>query len=137
LRILKTEMEKGKGRPGKMAASIGLGLFFGIVPIWGFQMIAAFTTASFLKLNRIFVLLATNVSFPLFIPFIIFFSYEFGSLFVSNPVQLTSFENINEEMIFLQLNQYLIGAVILAVVTGLLGFLLSYLLLRPKMKQGD
>ena len=60
LRILKTEMEKGKDHPGKMAASIALGLFFGIVPIWGFQMLAAFTTASVLKLNRVVVLLASS-----------------------------------------------------------------------------
>ncbi len=137
LRILKTEMEKGKDHPGKMAASIALGLFFGIVPIWGFQMLAAFTTASLLKLNRVVVLLATNISFPIFIPFVVFISYEFGSLFVSDPVQLPAFEDIDQEMIYLQINQYLIGSVILAIVVAFLGFSLTFILMKKRVKKGN
>ncbi len=134
LRVLKSEMEKGKGQPGKMAGSIGLGLFFGIVPIWGFQTLAAFTSASLLKLNRVVVLLATNISFPIFIPFIIFFSFQFGALFVEDPIQLPSFIDLNEETIYLQINQYLIGAVLLAFTIGALGFLGSFIVLKAVWK---
>jgi uncharacterized protein (DUF2062 family) len=130
LRIFNTELQKGKDNPVKMAASIGLGLFFGIVPIWGFQMLAAFTIASLLKLNRIVVLLGTNISFPIFIPFVIFISFEFGALFVNDPVQLTSFKNLTTETIYLQLHQYIIGSVILAIIVGLIGAFLTYFLMK-------
>ena len=126
----KTEMKRGKSEPGRMAASVGLGLFFGIFPIWGFQMLVAFAIASFLKLNRVVVLLSTNISTPPLTPFIIFFSYELGSLFVVDPIQLPDFDRIDKQMIYAQVNQYLIGSVLLSLIVGLLGFAVSYVILR-------
>ena len=131
---LKTEMKRGQSEPAKMAASIGLGLFFGIFPIWGFQMLVAFAVASFLKLNRIVVLLSSNISTPPFTPFIIFFSYELGYLFVADPVQLPALDSIDTHLIYLQINQYLIGSVLLSVLIGLLGFLVSYIILKMSQK---
>jgi len=127
---LKTEMKRGQSEPVKMAASVGLGLFFGIFPIWGFQMLVAFAVASFLKLNRIVVLLSSNISTPPLTPFIIFFSYELGYLFVANPVQLPAFDSIDTHLIYLQINQYLIGSVLLSAIAGVLGFVISYAILK-------
>lgn len=115
-----------------MAASIAVGLFFGIIPIWGFQTLIAFGVASIFKLNRIVVLLFTNISFPPFIPFVVFISFELGSLFVSDPIRLPSFENLDKESIFLQLNQYLIGSILLAFIVSMLGFIIAYTLLKIK-----
>ena len=130
LNSFKTEMKRGKSEPVRMAASVGLGLFFGIFPIWGFQMLVAFAVASFLKLNRIIVLLTTNISTPPLTPFIIFFSYEIGSLFVANPIQLPAFDSIDKQMIYAQINQYLIGSFLLSVFVGVLGFAISYVILK-------
>ena len=130
LNSFKTEMKRGKSEPVRMAASVGLGLFFGIFPIWGFQMLVAFAVASFLKLNRIIVLLSTNISTPPLTPFIIFFSYEIGSLFVANPIQLPAFDSIDKQMIYAQINQYLIGSFLLSVFVGVLGFAISYVILK-------
>ena len=137
LNSFKIEMKRGKSEPGRMAASVGLGLFFGIFPIWGFQMLVAFAVASFLKLNRVVVLLTTNISTPPLTPFIIFFSYELGSMFVANPIQLPDFDSIDQEMIYAQVNQYLIGSVLLSLFVGLLGFAISYVTLIIINKKGD
>ena len=137
LNSFKTEMKRGKSEPGRMAASVGLGLFFGIFPIWGFQMLVAFAVASFLKLNRVVVLLTTNISTPPLTPFIIFFSYELGSMFVANPIQLPDFDSIDKEMIYAQVNQYLIGSVLLSLFVGLLGFVVTYVVLKIISKRGD
>ena len=127
---IKTEFLKDLSHPIKLASAVGLGLFFGILPIWGFQMLAAFSTASWLKLNRILVLLVSNISFPPLVPFIIFGSYKFGSLFVSQPVTLASFDEIDSETVYLQLQQYLIGATILAISLGVLGFASTWLIAK-------
>jgi glycosyltransferase involved in cell wall biosynthesis len=134
---LKTEMKRGQSEPVKMAASVGLGLFFGIFPIWGFQMLVAFAVASFLKLNRIVVLLSSNISTPPLTPFIIFLSYELGYLFVADPVQLPALDSIDTHLIYLQINQYLIGSVLLSVFVGVLGFAVSYVILTIISKRGD
>jgi uncharacterized protein (DUF2062 family) len=137
LNSFKTEMKRGKSEPVRMAASVGLGLFFGIFPIWGFQMLVAFAAASFLKLNRIVVLLTTNISTPPLTPFIIFFSYEIGSLFVADPIQLPDFDSIDKQMIYAQINQYLIGSVLLSLFVGVLGFAISYVILKIINKKAE
>ena len=100
-------------------------------------MLVAFAVASFLKLNRVVVLLTTNISTPPLTPFIIFFSYELGSMIVANPIQLPDFDSIDQEMIYAQVNQYLIGSVLLSLFVGLLGFAISYVTLIIINKKGD
>ena len=41
----------------------------GIVPIWGFQMLAALFLSYIFRLNKIIVLLFSNISIPPLIPF--------------------------------------------------------------------
>ena len=55
----------------RLAASIGLGVFFGIAPLWGYQMIAAAVTAHFTHLNKAVAVISSNISIPPMIPFIL------------------------------------------------------------------
>ena len=57
--------------PGRLAAAVGLGLFCGIAPIWGFQIIMAAALAHKLRLNKAIAVTASNISFPLAAPFIL------------------------------------------------------------------
>ncbi len=125
---LKTEFLKDIKHPLKLAFAVGLGLFFGILPIWGFQMMAAFTVASYLKLNRALVLLVSNISIPPFIPIIIYASFELGAIFVENRVYLFDLESITKSTIHLHFKQYLVGAVFLSIVLAFAGFISTLLL---------
>jgi uncharacterized protein (DUF2062 family) len=49
--------------PGRLAVAVGLGLFCGIAPIWGFQMAAAAALAHKFRLNKAVALAASNISF--------------------------------------------------------------------------
>lgn len=126
---LKTEFVKNKNEPGKMAFSVGLGFFFGVFPVWGFQMLIAFGVASFFGLNRFIVLLCSNISIPPMVPVIIFFSFLCGAPFVADPVQFSDIMTLSLDSIYRQLIQYLIGSVVLSsalgVVTGVLAFLIA------------
>lgn len=131
---IRREFRRHQDDSVQMAGSVGLGLFFGVFPIWGFQMIAAFLVASLLKLNRVLVLTFSNISLPPLIPVIILSSYFFGSFFVKEKVLIPDFSEITIDTIYLQLHQYLVGAVILSCVLGLLGFCFTYLLMKIRGK---
>lgn len=113
--------------PRKKALAIGFGVFMGIFPIWGYQMIVGVALAHLLKLNKALVLVAANISLPPMIPVIVFGSYKFGALFLDDPQNDILFsdgltlENIKDNLI-----QYLLGAVLLAIVMGLISGILSY-----------
>lgn len=112
-----------------IAFSVGLGLFMGIVPIWGYQMIAAIALAIFLRLNKYLVVLAANVSIPPMIPVILYFSFKFGEIFLDNPVDLTFHTNISFSTIKTGVIQYIAGSMALALVAGITGGIMTYLLL--------
>ena len=122
----KKEFELSRKDPLKLASAIGLGLFFGVFPIWGFQMAVAFAIASALRLNRIIVLLSANISLPPLIPFILYLSFLFGGLFVEQSGEpIPDLETINFESIQQHLLQYYLGAIMLAILLGVIGFSVS------------
>jgi glycosyltransferase involved in cell wall biosynthesis len=56
--------------------SIALGVFIGISPFWGFQTILVLFLAVLLKLNKAIAFAFSNISFPPFIPFIVYGSLK-------------------------------------------------------------
>lgn len=91
--ILKEILKKDNETPNKVALGLGFGVFMGIVPIWGFQMIVAGFLAHIFKLNKALVILAANISIPPMIPILIFFSYQSG-YFIHNG-DFESLQNIS------------------------------------------
>ena len=111
-----------------IAKSVGLGLFFGIAPLWGYQMLAAVATAHLLKLNKVITLVSSNISIPPMIPFILYGSFAAGAFILGEPVKLIPSE-LSLESISVSLKQYLIGSVAFAAVAGIAGLAISYLFL--------
>lgn len=119
----------------KKSAAIALGIFIGISPFWGFQTILLFTFAALFKLNKVIAYLSSNVSFPPFIPFIIYGSLKMGSYFVSTDAPLILDSSITLDDIQKNATQYIVGSLILASVSALFFGLLSYLLLTAFTKK--
>jgi uncharacterized protein (DUF2062 family) len=108
-----------------------LGIFMGIVPIWGYQLVTAIGLAYLLRLNKLIVILAANISIPPMIPFILYLSYLAGGLALGENAGLLPEYPITFEFVKNNVYQYIIGsiifAVILSLITGLiLFFTLSY-----------
>lgn len=109
------------------AFSIGFGVFMGIVPIWGFQMIVALPAALLLRLNPALVTVASNISIPPILPMIIFMSFFMGRLWVQEDATWLIFqEGITLADVQLNLFQYITGSITLALVAGCLAGLISY-----------
>ena len=132
--IIKKEAIKPEETNLMKSASIGFGVFMGIFPVWGFQLLIGIPLAILFKMNKVLFIAAAHISIPPMIPLIIYASYVTGGLLVSNDYTFTSIDNITRDSIHLYFFQYFIGAIILAICTGLAGFLFSYcslLIIRP------
>ncbi len=115
----------------RKSASVGFGIFMGIVPIWGFQLIAAILLAVVLRLNKVLVLLFANISIPPAIPLIIWCSYKAGSIWMPASGEDISFsKSLSLSAIRYNFRQYLLGSITLAIVTGLVTGLITFLLLK-------
>lgn len=114
----------------RKALSVGVGVFMGIVPIWGFQMVTALAAAVLFRLNKALVFMSCHVSLPPMIPFVIFASFATGRIWVTDGSFLPPLtSNLSLDMIKQNLFQYLTGAVTLAIIAGVVAFLLVYILL--------
>lgn len=128
LRRIRTEILNPEESNAKKALSIGFGVFMGIFPIWGFQIIVAIFLSFVFRLNKVLVLLSTNISFPPLIPLIIYLSYKVGGIWGGKDVvEILWSDKITLEMIHVNLVQYIMGALVLAVFSSVFFGLLSYL----------
>lgn len=137
-RLIKEEAIKPEETNIRKAASIGLGFFFGILPIWGFQLLVGIPTAIFLRMNKVLFIAAANISLPPMIPFIIFFSYLMGQPFSdAEPIPFEKLSTLTLENIHDNFIQYVIGAIILSIAGGLAGFLVSWAALAALRKDPE
>jgi len=115
----------------KKALSVGFGVFMGIVPIWGFQLIVAIGLAFAFRLNKALVIIGANISIPPMIPIILFLSHLAGALWMGDRAQLISFhDTFTLEMIRNNSVQYVLGAITFAVIAGIAFGVFAYLGLR-------
>ncbi len=138
MNIIKEEALKAEESNVMKAASIGFGVFMGIVPIWGFQLLVGIPLAILFRMNKVLFIAAANISLPPMIPLIIFSSYYAGGFFVQNKVELSSIHEITRDYIHMHMLQYVIGSCVLSVIAGLAFFsvfYVSFLIGRKDVKQ--
>ncbi|MEI6456950.1 MAG: DUF2062 domain-containing protein [bacterium] len=115
----------------KLALSVALGAFCGVLPIWGWQMLAAMALASLFRLNKFISLAASNISIPPLIPLIIFVSYLAGGWTLgteTNTVYYTS--GFRMDWFKHNIAQYLVGSLVFGLVLALTMGSLTYILLE-------
>ncbi|MBT1711121.1 DUF2062 domain-containing protein [Fulvivirgaceae bacterium PWU5] len=110
---------------------MAVGIFMGIVPLWGFQLILAIALAFALRLNKALVILTANISIPPMIPLILFLSHLTGRIWMGDRAQYIRF---SRDIDFAQLHnsflQYVLGATTLAVAAALVSGLLTFVLVK-------
>ncbi len=113
--------------PARFATCIGIGVFFGILPIWGFQMIAAAATAHLLGLSKHLVLAASYVSSPLTLPIILYASLVLGQLMLHGQFTgLPRPDELQRSALLPYLGEYVAGSILLAIAAGLVSSLLAF-----------
>jgi glycosyltransferase involved in cell wall biosynthesis len=126
--VIKDHLLDGDETNLKKSYAIALGIFIGIVPIWGFQILSVLAISHFLKLNKAIAVLASNISFYPFVPLILFLSYKTGGLLLgSNEIILQ--DKVTREFVRQHLYQYIIGSICFATTAAFVIGLVSYVLL--------
>lgn len=112
------------------AKSIGFGVFMGIVPVWGFQLLIGIPLALYFRLNKALFLLAANISIFPFTPLVLAASLVTGKI-------MLGYDDWSLNILEMDLAQFkeagiafFLGGAVLAVLGGLLSFLISFLLLQ-------
>ncbi len=128
-RVFRRELVGQSQNPTRVALSAGFGVFMGIVPIWGYQLIVGLTLAHFLKLNKTIVFITANISIPPMIPLILYLSFLTGGIITGNTADTVSLHTVSLEFVKYNLYRYLIGSIIFAAVAGTVIFLLVRLII--------
>ncbi len=115
--------------PVRLALAVGLGLFFGIVPIWGIQMATVAVVAHWLRLNKPIALVASNISMGPGAVIITGVAIVTGHWLITGqrlpfppPVD---FHKTGEYF-----TQWVLGSLVLAVAVSLLGIATTYIVVR-------
>ncbi len=116
--------------PWQMSLAVGLGLFFGIVPIFGFQMVIAAALAHRWRLNKAITLLASNITIAPLAPFIYCGAMMLGHWLFTGEVMEISPRHLTWAHMREYFGQWLAGCLALAVVVSLVGMLVTYLVAR-------
>lgn len=128
-RFIKEDVLESDGSNRTKAFSIALGVFIGFSPFWGFHTLLTISLAVLFKLNKVLAFVASNVSLPPFIPFIIAASLFLGSPFVGGNSNIFS-QDLNFDLVKNNLLQYLIGSAILSVSMSVISGVAAFLFLN-------
>lgn len=128
-RFIKEDVLESDGTNRTKAFSVALGVFIGFSPFWGFHTLLTISLAVLFKLNKVLAFVASNVSLPPFIPFIIVASLFLGSPFVHGESNFLS-QEINFDLVKNNLLQYLIGSAILSVTMSVISGIATFLFLN-------
>jgi uncharacterized protein (DUF2062 family) len=113
-------------KPIKAAMAMSLGVFIGILPIWGGMLILGIATAHLLKLNKPLVILATNIHFTPIFPIIAFFCLKLGFLVTGNDFGFPSINEINIDILRSYFWFYVIGSIPIALITASIAGLITF-----------
>ncbi|MCQ9640646.1 DUF2062 domain-containing protein [Chryseobacterium sp. WG14] len=127
-RFIQEDVLESDGSNRTKAFSIALGVFIGLSPFWGFQTLLVISVSVLFKLNKVLAFIASNVSLPPFIPFIIAASLFLGAPFVEGDSNILS-QDFNFELIRNNLLQYVIGSLILSTTLSVIAGITTFLFL--------
>jgi glycosyltransferase involved in cell wall biosynthesis len=128
--LLKKNLLNTRDSMTKTILSVMFGVFMGIIPIWGYQLMTAIALAYLLRLNKFIVIMAANISIPPLIPVIIYLSYVIGGWILSANNNLVFSSDISFAWVRDNLYQYVLGSLVFAIFAAVFFGLLTYALLK-------
>ncbi len=137
--FVKNDLMMSKDSNFKLAASVFIGIFMGIVPVWGWQLAIAIFLAIIMKLNKTIVIITANISIPPMIPLILYLSFITGGIVLGTGTSFNYSSEISFDIIKDDIIQYIVGAlvfgVLLATVMGLLTYLGLLIFRKRKIQE--
>jgi uncharacterized protein (DUF2062 family)/SAM-dependent methyltransferase len=120
--------------PGRQAAAVGLGVFIGCTPFFGFHLALCVALARLFRLNQIKTYLASHISLPVVWPFLVLAEVQVGRRLRGAPflaLHVADLRRVGLRQFGLDL---LFGSTVLGVVLAALFALATYLVVRRQRK---
>jgi len=133
--FIRKELFNPEETNGVKVASVMVGAFMGVAPVWGWQMAIALGIAIAFRLNKIIVLAVSNISIPPMIPIILYLSYITGGIVLGRGVGIDFDSGISLAFVTKNLFQYVLGSLIFGVILALGLGLITYIALLIFRKQ--
>lgn len=124
LRLLKLN-----NTPREIALGVAIGAFIAIMPVYGLHTVLVIIAALLIpRVNKISLLLGTNVSLPPTVPFITWFGYSIGRFMLGRDYpafRWTDFKNFNPKHFMNYYYPLFIGSIIEGLICGLVLYFLT------------
>lgn len=114
----------------QIALAVSLGIFTGILPIWGFQLLLAIGLAHLFRLSKLITGVAANISIPPMIPILLYISYITGGWVMGTGSNIRFSTDLSVKSFESNLVQYIVGSIVFAIVFGIVAGIIAFLLLR-------
>jgi uncharacterized protein (DUF2062 family)/SAM-dependent methyltransferase len=105
--------------PGRDAAALGVGILIGCVPVYGFHLLLVWSIGWLLRLNRLKMYLAANISNPLFSPVLLFAELQVGAWTRRQDFHDLSLSAIRTTHVWTYGGDLLLGSLIIGTTLGL------------------
>jgi hypothetical protein len=112
--------------PKRIARGVAIGVFWGIIPTFGFAILFSLPTAVLLKANKFSAVLGTFVANPFTTPFIYAFEYKIGQLVLKTAPLPFSWSLFRLENLLNLSRSILVGSSLLATVIALITYFLTF-----------
>jgi len=125
--ILRLLFSENTETHAKLAFAVGLGVFCGIAPIWGFQIVTAAALAHKLHLNKAIAVTASHISFPVVAPF-----FMAGGLLLGHYLHTGAWLALNARTLLAEVParfvEWFLGSLALAILFGIVGTVVTWLI---------
>lgn len=121
---------KFNNSPSEIALGVAVGVFIAIMPLYGFHTIIVIIAALLIRrINKIAILIGTNISTMLTFPFITWGSYSIGRLVSGNnypPLQWQTFKYFSYKTVLNFFYPLFIGSLILGLVLSVVFYYITF-----------
>jgi len=120
--------------PGRQAAAVGVGVFIGCTPFFGFHLALCIGLSRLFRLNQIKTYLASHISLPLIWPFLVIGEIQVGRRLRGAPFLALHLADVRRVSLKHYGLDLLTGSAVVGTVLALLFALITFLLVRRKRK---
>lgn len=122
LKILMKRAFLTNDSPEKLARGFAIGVFWGVLPTFGFAILFSLPTSILFRANRLTAIIGTFVSNPFTIPFYMLWATEIGN-FILRAGRLTfSWDILNLNRLLSLSKSLLVGSIVLATSMALVSY---------------
>lgn len=112
--------------PLKKAMAVAMGVFIGVLPIWGIQIASALVSAQYFKLNKPLAVIGSYINLTPFFPLIIFLSLKIGFALTGQTDALPALSEISFQTAKSYFWMFLIGSIPIAMLASFIFGTLTY-----------